>query len=384
MESGWSRVRWVATIVGGVLAIAAVVAVLHAGDATRAGVPVGIALALATTVPLALADRYPCSVAAVSALGAGLATALGYGDGLSGIATLFAVGLAATRLEPRTAVAMGLGVTAALVGGLFLAPGDRPPAASFASNAAVVGLATLAGAAWRAQRRYATELEAHAAELEQLRDVRTREAIAREHLRIAREVHDVVGHALAGITLHARVAGRHLAPDADVVATSLADIATLASSALAETREVVDRMRAGHESPLLRPTSRIDDLDELVAGLRSSDLVIDLRRPDDVGVVPTPVQAATFRIVQESLSNVVKHATPATATVTVARRGDRLDVEIVDDGRRTRAANATDVAGYGLRGMRERAVGLGGTFAAAPVSAGGWRVHATFPLGQGS
>ncbi|MBF6619909.1 MAG: hypothetical protein ITG02_06730 [Patulibacter sp.] len=369
------------TITGGVLAVAAVLGVLLAGEAARAGVAVGIALALTTTAPLAVADRFPCSVAALSAVSAGLATALGYGDGLSGIATLFAVGLAATRLEPRTAVALGMGVTLALVGGLFLAPGARPPAASFASNAAVVGLATLAGAAWRAQRRHATELEAHAAELEGLRDIQTREAIAREHLRVAREVHDVVGHALAGITLHARVAERHLSPDAEPAATSLADIAALASSALAETREVVDRMRSGHESPLLRPASRIDDLDELVAGLRSADLTIDLRRTGDVGAVPTLVQAAAFRIVQESLSNVARHATPATATVTVARSHDRLEIEIVDDGRRTRSA-AGPPTGHGLRGMQERAVGLGGTFDAAPRPAGGWRVRATLPLGQ--
>lgn len=363
------------------MAVVAALAVLLAEQDARAGTAVGIALVLTTTAPLALSDRFPCTAAGVSAASAGLATALGFGAELSGIATLCAVGLAAAQVELRAAVALGLGVAAALLGGLLLAPGERAPAASFASNAAVVAFVTLAGAGWRTQRRYAAELKAHAAELEELRDVQTREAVAREHLRLAREVHDVVGHALAGITLHARVAERHLSPDAEPAASSLADIASLASSALAETREVVDRMRAGHESPLLRPSPRLGDLDELVAGLRAADLDIELRRGEDVATVPALVQAAAFRIVQESLSNVVKHARPATAIVTVARRRDRLDVEIVDDGRRARpSAGAT--SGHGLRGMQERAAGLGGTFEAAPASAGGWRVHASFPLGQ--
>jgi len=391
MESGWPAARWAATIAGGVLAVVATLGVVLAGDGTRAGVAVGVALALATTAPLAVVDRFPRGAAAVSAVGVGAATALGYPAALSGIATLFALGLAAAQIELRAAVPLALGATAALLGGLLLAPGQRATAANYASNAAIVALATVAGAAWRTQRRYAAELEAHAAELERLRDARTREAIAREHLRLAREVHDVVGHALAGITLHARVAERHLPPDAAMAASSLADIAALSSSALAETREVVDRMRSGHERPLLRPSPRIADLAELVAGLRTPDLAIELRQGDDVGAIPAHVQAAAFRIVQESLSNVVKHARPARATVTVARRRDRLDVEIVDDGRRARAAAGpadgaqaagAPAAGHGLRGMRERAAGLGGTFEAAPVPAGGWRVRATFPLGQ--
>jgi signal transduction histidine kinase len=195
--------------------------------------------------------------------------------------------------------------------------------------------------------------------------------VAEERLRVAREVHDVVGHSLVGITLQARAARRRLERDPARVAESIDEIDKLASSALAETRQAVGVIRVD-----MAPQPTLDQLDELVAHLQTPDMQVRLVR--EAGNVPVVVQSTAYRIVQEALSNVAKYALPATATVSVRSAGDALSVEVRDDGAGNGARG--DGHGHGLQGMRERAELCGGTLDAGPAPDGGWVVSARLPI----
>jgi signal transduction histidine kinase len=205
-----------------------------------------------------------------------------------------------------------------------------------------------------------------------LREMRAQErrlaelAVSEDRMRIAREVHDAVGHSLAGITLQAR-AGRRRPERA---ARSLEDIDTLATSALAETRQAIGAIR----DPEPLPEPRLDRLAELARAVEGPD--VHVRVEVEARDVPPAVQATAYRIVQESLSNVAKHARPATAVVSVRQHDGVLDVEVSDDGARTHTPNG----GHGLQGMRERAELCGGTLEAGPAPAGGWVVRASLPV----
>jgi signal transduction histidine kinase len=295
---------------------------------------------------------------------------------LEALALLIGVGLCAYKAGPSGALVAG----PAGVAGIALAPALAPsasPLASTLANGLLVAVSVMAGLSARAQRSYAIQLEHHSRELEELRATEMREVVAQERLRIAREVHDVVGHALAAIALHARVGTRRLGRDPESTARSLAEISELAASALAETREAVGQLRTNGDADL-RPQRGLDDLDELVAALRAPDVSVTLRREGEGPPVPAVVQSAAYRIVQESLSNVARHARPANAAVLVRREPQALVVDVSDDGK---APVHQGVDGHGLLGMRERASALGGTLDAGPGPDGGWRVHATLPTG---
>jgi signal transduction histidine kinase len=306
------------------------------------------------------------------------AGALGYATGPVAIAPLIALGIAAFLIDRPTAIALGV-AAAAGIAAVSLTSTATGGAAALVYNLAVVGLVVALGMGMRVQREYARALESRTRELERLRDVETREAIAQERLRIARELHDIVGHALAAITLHAQVARRRLTGDPQLLAEPLDEIVELSTSALAQTRQTVGLMRGDGDPAELGPLPTLDDLEDLIAGLRSSEVRIELVSDGAAAAVPRRVQAAGYRITQEALSNFIKHAGPATAIVSVHRSPEALTVEVRDDG-----TSAVDPPrpGSGMRGMRERAAAVGGMLEAGPQPGGGWTVKATLPIGN--
>jgi signal transduction histidine kinase len=204
-----------------------------------------------------------------------------------------------------------------------------------------------------------------------------------ERLRIAREVHDVVGHSLAVVTMQAgvalhvldkqRAAGVPVSPE---VSASLEAIRRSSRDALAELRTTLGTFRdeAGGSRT---PTAGLDRLDDLVGALRSAGRRIDVvRTPEDPGPLPAAVDSAAFRIVQEGLTNVVRHAGEARATVRIDRGPDALVVQVSDDG--PGASRLEE--GNGIRGMRERAASLGGTVTVGPGAARGLVLRADLPL----
>jgi len=348
---------------------------------TRTADVLAVLLTLGATLPLAVADARPRTVTVVSFVCALVAIALGYPASLAAIAPLIALGIAAFLIDRPEAIALGLaGAVGILVAGLLGSANLN--AAGVVYNIVVVVLVVMLGIGIRTQRRYAQALESRTRELEELRDVERREAIAQERLRIARELHDIVGHALAAITLHAQVARRRLTGDQKPLSEPLDEIVELSTSALAQTRETVGLMRRDGDPTELGPLPTLDDLDDLIAGLRTADARIELVRDGAGGAaVPGRVQSAGYRIAQEALSNFIKHAGAARAVVTVRHAPRELTVEVRDDG----AHSAQPVRpGSGISGMRERAAALGGTLEAGPQPDGGWAVTARFPIGPAS
>ena len=333
-----------------------------------------IVVALVLSAAVAVTDVRP-RAGVVGAAGAFMAlAAAGRVSSLAAFVVLATAAAAAYRSEGRgVAVALPAGLIALIV--TPVAMGDQPMTVNLAGNVALLVAVNLAAVSARDQRRRAAGLEARTDELERLRAREAREAIAQERLRIAREVHDAVGHALAAITVQARVATRRLSRDPAAVAGALADISELAASALGDTREAVGQLRTA-DGPGTRPQHDLDGLDELIAALRAPDLDVSLRREGDGPPVPAAVEAAAYRIVQESLSNVTRHARARAANVVVRREPSALVVEVTDEGP---AAAAGFAEGHRLVGMRERAEGLGGTLRAGPRYIRGWRVLARLP-----
>ena len=210
-----------------------------------------------------------------------------------------------------------------------------------------------------------------------------RRTVYEERLRIAREVHDVVGHSLSVVTMQAGVALHVLdkqraagAPVPAEVTASLEAIRRSSRDALAELRTTLGTFREPEGEPRT-PTAGLDRLDDLVGALRAAGRRIDVVRADDPEApLPAAVDQAAFRIVQEGLTNVVRHAGDARATVRVERAPHALVVEVDDDGPGT----ARLEEGNGLRGMRERAASLGVTVSFGPGQHGGFRLRAELPV----
>jgi signal transduction histidine kinase len=218
--------------------------------------------------------------------------------------------------------------------------------------------------------------------------------VSEERLRIAREVHDVVGHGLAVINMQAGIALHVLDRRPEQARVALDAIKRTSKDALEELRGTlavfrladdgsgqagngVGRPDTGTEAPR-RPMPGLDQVDTLVSAMAASGLPVDLVVSGERADIPASVDLAAYRIVQESLTNVLRHAGPATATVSVGYRPDEVVLEITDNGR-AEAADASRTDGHGIAGMRERAAALGGTLQAGPRVEGGFRVRARLP-----
>jgi signal transduction histidine kinase len=234
----------------------------------------------------------------------------------------------------------------------------------------------LAGDAVRARRLRMETLEARVSLAEQ----ETLRRVAEERLRIAREVHDVVGHGLATITLRAGVADRLADRDPAEVRASLRAIRQVSKESLAELSALLGVLRAEGEDEAVErtPAPDLQALPRLVDGLRDAGMDVALDVETTGAAVPEVVAAAGYRIVQEALTNVARHAGPdASARVRLTRRDGVVEVEVRDDGR---GAVGPVRAGGGLTGMRERAAALGGRLEAGGAPSGGFRVWASLPV----
>ncbi|MEU0405904.1 sensor histidine kinase [Streptomyces sp. NPDC006197] len=246
----------------------------------------------------------------------------------------------------------------------------------FVSTVVALALALLtAGLLGRSVR----ERRSHTAEL---RAATAAEAVAAERLRIARELHDVVAHSIGVIAIQAGVGRRVIETQPAEARNALATIETTSRETLAGLRRTLGALRgaAADGRPAPRdPAPGLADLERLAASTADAGVRVELRHLGNPDVsLPPEVDLAAYRIVQESLTNVVRHAAAPTCRVTVERRTDTLLVEIADDGRGT--PGAEPAGGYGLVGMRERAALLGGSLTAGPRHGGGFHVTAVLPL----
>jgi signal transduction histidine kinase len=261
--------------------------------------------------------------------------------------------------------------------GLALHPVDLSP------GGAVVQLVIFSGAAVFGytvrERRESFESEM----------VATRERAARaaadERARITRELHDIIGHAMSVMVVQAGVAEQLVGSDPARARTAVREIGATGRRSLAEMRQLIAALRddeAGPGDSLPRdPMPTLAQLPALVARVEAAGLPVTLRVHGEPQDLPAGLELATYRVVQEALTNCLKHAAATRATVDLVHEPDLVRVSVLDDGR-GRAAAPTAAPGQGLVGMRERVAVYGGQLSAGPAPAGGFRVDATFPVAR--
>jgi signal transduction histidine kinase len=335
-------------------------------------------LVLAHTLPIAVRRRWPLAV-----LAWGLATGVAFAAlGLNLVSLTFAVlvylyTVAAHR--PRVDSLAGLAATEALLVLVWLA---RPGAIGDGGTLVLDGLIMAAGwwlgdGARRRQEAVASARQ-RAAELEEAREELARRAVTEERLRIARELHDVVAHSMSIIAVQSGVGVHVLDSQPEEARKALAAVEATSRQALVEMRRLLGVLRQEAEPRgSLSPAPGLAELETLAAEVARAGVRVEVHIEGTPCELPAGLDLSAYRIVQEALTNVVRHAGPATARVAVRYSPGQVALEVVDDGR---GPGAEDRGGHGLAGMRERAALYGGTLEAGPVPGGGFRVAATLPV----
>jgi signal transduction histidine kinase len=344
---------------------------------------------------LAWRRRWPVAVLAVSVAAAIVYTLLGYVNGAVLVAPMIALYTVAAQSSVRRALAYGLGTLAVL----GLASIAVNPLGRFGGGVVILPFMTavvvIAGIAVANRRAYVDSLRDRAEH-----DARRR--LDEERLRIARELHDVVAHTMATINVQAGVAAHVLPTRPEAAAESLQAIKTASKEGLRELRAILNVLRQADDADPTQPAPGTARLEDLIAGARRAGLETTFTVTGDPVPLPSAVDLAAYRIIQESLTNTIRHAGPATAAVSLGYQHDELRIDVTDTGRGQDVGRGQDAGrgqdigrgqdagrgqpviagngGLGLAGMRERAAAVGGTVEAGPGPAGGFRVAARLPF----
>ena len=347
-----------------------------------AGVRLSAALlAAAVSLPLLLVRRMPLVTLLALLTAAALDMRFGVSLGMSWVALLVATHGLGAWAGTRAAVAGALALTSAVLAidvprlQEGAAVGDVVP--GWIILASVFGL----GRWMRARRHDQAALRARTATLERARQEETTAAVAHERARIAHELHDLVGHGLAVIVLQAQAADRTLTTDPDQARRALQAIAGTGRDALTELRRLLDVLATGDDEQIA-PTPGLRELDALAAHVRAAGLAVDVRVCGAPRPLSPGLDLSAYRIVQEALTNTLRHAGPAAADVRVRYLPEALEIEVLDDGASGASAGVREGGrvGHGLIGMRERAALYGGTLDTGPRPTGGFAVRAVFPV----
>jgi signal transduction histidine kinase len=342
--------------------------------------PLDAVVVAAIALPLLARRRAPLLVLVlvIAAGYAGYATGPDVGGSLQG---WIALNVALYSVAAHCSLARAL--AGAAIVAVFVLAFEIPRLVEGGRLADVVGEWLFLGGVWllgrwvRQRRRRTHDLEQHAAELEADREALAREAVAAERGRIAREMHDSVAHSVSVMVLQAGAAEQVLAASPERARESLRTIQDTGREAVVELRRMLGLLRDPAGDVALSPQPGVARLDALVGQVRAAGLPVELTVEGEPRRLPPGVDRSAYRIVQEGLTNALKHAGPAHASVTV-RYGDRaLELEVLDDGRGAEGANG---GGFGLIGMRERAALYGGELDAGGRPGGGYALRARLPL----
>lgn len=337
-----------------------------------------VLLAVVVVAPVAVRRRFPLQASVVGLAGYLVLVALAYPEvGSLGGALVLAHTLGChvdpDRRKPWT--------IALLLAGIL---GVAATLRTFDFNALLLLVAYSRGASLRSKRSYLGELERRVATADALAEEQARQAVLDERTRIARELHDVVAHGMSVMVVQAGAASRVLAEHPDQAAEAIVAIERTGRESLGEMRRLLGVLRepgdeeGDADGAGLSPQPGIAELETLVDTFRETDLEVHLDVTLDEELT-TGLQLSVYRIVQEALTNALRHAGPARASVAVSRIGDVVEVRVDDDGR---GASATsDGPGHGLAGMRERAALYGGSVDAGARVGGGFSVVAHLPVG---
>jgi signal transduction histidine kinase len=351
-------------------------------DAPRTTPWFGVPAIAVLVSPLFARRRFPFAAPVAFWL---LAVGISFVDGelVTFVTSLFAIGMAASFLlgSQRSAVQAQTGLAVA-VGCAAVVVYDKPAhtVSELVFIPLLFGICWLAGFAVRERAEQARAAEARAAQAEQERDAATRIAVAEERTRIARELHDIVAHAVSVMVLQVG-AVRHKLPDALAEdRDALTSVEQAGRTALAEMRRLLAAMRRDGDDVDLMPQPGLDALGSLLEEIGRAGLPVRLHVDGEPFPLPAAIDLSAYRIVQEGLTNALKHARASRADVTVCYRSDSLRTEVRDDGI---GAAASDGLGHGLAGIRERVKIYGGEMTAETANGGGFILSTRLPLGGG-
>ena len=367
-------------------ALAAVVAVVQvagaAADAALDGeprlTPTAIALLVVSAAPLVPRRVHPVAALCVTGSASALYGIRPYPDPFLQIPLLIILFTVAARCPRRTTVVVGLvGVVAALV---TMVLSRDSGADDYYSTYLTVALALVLGDGQRTRSERLAALEQRADELQRRLEAEADQAAAEERARIARDMHDVVAHHVSMVVVQAE-AGAAIGDDA--AAARFDAIAATGRDALVDLRRILGVLR-DDQPAATAPQPGLDRIEALVAEVRDAGLPVDLRIEGERTVVPPGVDLSAYRIVQEALTNVARHAGGAPAVVTIRYGRSTVDVEVVDQGPGTAGDHGGDSPGRGLLGIRERVAMCGGTMRSGQQPDGGFAVSAELPIGPGA
>jgi signal transduction histidine kinase len=294
------------------------------------------------------------------------------GATVAGIAAAFILGNLRDAVQGRIGLAVVLGGAAIIVSN---APGHT--AGDFVFTPALFGIAWLAGFALRERAEQAEAAEQRARLAEREREVATRLAVAEERARIARELHDIVAHAVSVIVLQVGAVRHNLPPAQDEDREALRGVEQTGRIALADMRRLLGALRRDGDDVDLAPQPGLGGLDPLLDEFRRAGLPVRLSVDGDPVPLPPTLDLSAYRIVQEGLTNTLKHAHASHADVVVRYGADRLEIDVRDDGD---GGTASDGLGHGLVGVRERVKIYGGEMSAGDAAGGGFLLSTSLPL----
>ena len=351
---------------------------LTAGLPASARVPL-LTLAVVHGGILILRRIVPRAVLGVQAVTAIAYVAIGLPVFMLGPAIVVTLYTAAVRLDRRAAVLALILVEALLAVLLWTGPAV-PGLLPWVQFSVVLAGAWFLGDIVRRWQLAAAEHARRAVELEQAREDLARLAVNAERLRIARELHDVVAHGMSVIAMHAGAGRLAAARDPEAARRAFEVVEESSRNALAEMRRLVTVLRDVDDgAPALAPAPGLVDVHRLVAQVAAAGVDVDVHAVGDLAAVPDGVSLAAYRIVQEALTNVVRHAGPTRVRLAVTVDDDRVSLEVTDQGGRRARDAAPSGAGHGTVGMRERAALYGGELSIGPGPDGGWRVAGWLP-----
>lgn len=353
---------------------------------------------LAVTLPLALRRRFPLAVAVVVIVAfvvgrVAVSPESPFLSAWESILTVWACWLAlysAVAHGPRTrnATLIIAALAAVLLGEVVrevyfvdsaLSALPLNQSLQLAYNAAFIAFPLVLGATVRSLRDRERELAAQATELQREREENARRAVLEERVRIARDVHDVVAHHVSVMGIQAGAARRVMARQPDKAEEVLSSIEASSRQAVVELQRLLGFLRRADQPSELAPQPDLGRLPDLVDQARHAGLTVELSVEGEPRPLPLTLELSAYRVIQEALTNALKHAEGAVATVRLDYRPTVLEVEVRDDGNGGEPAPSTG-GGHGLMGMRERVSLHGGHLRAGRTSQGGFAVHASFPL----
>jgi signal transduction histidine kinase len=375
---------WTDSLLALALTVIAVGSVV--GSRTRYGYAFPVLAAVAalfTTAPIALRRYRPLEVLAVTVTAETLLLIFS-NDSPVPVGVIVALYTVAAYCERRVSIRAAAWVALPITVGEIVNNGAH--FGRVIPELALIAIAWVIGDNLRTRRAYLSELKERAARLEREREEKADRAVVEERARIARELHDVIAHNVSVMVVQAAAGEEVFDEDPERARESLSAVASTGRAALTELRRLLGVIRAEDDrgrEPAFAPQPGIEFVGELVRQVNDAGLPVELSVIGEPRTLPEGVGLCAYRIVQEALTNTLKHADASGASVNVRYAADALELQVVDDGRGRPEVNG-EAGGHGLIGMRERVALFGGELTASPRAGRGYEVRARLPLEGGS